>query len=116
MSASDDGTCRVWDVASRQTTHVLRHPRGLAFSALALAPRRRIVGEDGVGEKRKLAPLAPFSRFATGGGGGGGVGSGGKGSIRSWEGAPTVMRGGCASAVPRGADEVTTFDRDGAEG
>ena len=118
VSASDDGTCRVWDVASRQTTHVLRHPRGLAFSALALAPRRRIVGEDGVGEKRKLAPLAPFSRFATGGGGGGGggVGSGGKGSIRSWEGAPTVMRGGCSSAVLRGADEVPTLDRDGAEG
>ena len=116
VSASDDGTCRVWDVASRQTTHVLRHPRGLAFSALALAPRRRIVGEDGVGEKRKLAPLAPFSRFATGGGLGGGVGSGGKGTIRSWEGAPTVMRGGCVSAVLRGADEVTTFDRDGAEG
>ena len=115
VSASDDGTCRVWDVASRQTTHVLRHPRGLAFSALALAPRRRIVGDDGVGEKRKLAPLAPFSRFG-GGGGGGGVGSGGKGSIRSWEGAPTVMRGGCASAVLRGNDEVTTFDRAGVEG
>ena len=116
VSASDDGTCRVWDVASRQTTHVLRHPRGLAFSALALAPRRRIAGEDGVGEKRKLAPLAPFSRFATGGGGGGGVGSGGKGTIRSWEGAPTVMRGGCVGAVLRGVDEVTTFDRDGGEG
>ena len=116
VSASDDGTCRVWDVASRQTTHVLRHPRGLAFSALSLAPRRRIAGEDGVGEKRKLAPLAPFSRFATGGGGGGGVGSGGKGTIRSWEGAPTVMRGGCVGAVLRGVDEVTTFDRDGGEG
>ena len=116
VSASDDGTCRVWDVASRQTTHVLKHPRGLAFSALALAPRRRIAGEDGVGEKRKLAPLAPFSRFATGGGGGGGVGSGGKGTIRSWEGAPTVMRGGCVGAVLRGVDEVTTFDRDAGEG
>ena len=92
-SSSEDGTCRVWDAASRQTTHVLRHPKGSPSVALAVAPRARVAGDGagGAGERRKLAPLAPFSRFA----GGAGDGSGGKqgGRLEPWEGAPLVLRG-----------------------
>ena len=92
-SSSEDGTCRVWDAASRQTTHVLRHPKGSPIVALAVAPRARVAGDGagGAGERRKLAPLAPFSRFA----GGAGDGSGGKqgGRLEPWEGAPVVLRG-----------------------
>ena len=92
-SSSEDGTCRVWDAASRQTTHVLRHPKGSPIVALAVAPRARVAGDGagGAGERRKLAPLAPFSRFA----GGAGDGSGGKqgGRLEPWEGAPLVLRG-----------------------
>ena len=92
-SSSEDGTCRVWDAASRQTTHVLRHPKGSPIVALAVAPRARVAGDcaGGAGERRKLAPLAPFSRFA----GGAGDASGGKqgGRLEPWEGAPVVLRG-----------------------
>jgi pre-rRNA-processing protein IPI3 len=108
ISASDDGTCRVWDAASRQTTHVLRHPKAVPFVAIALAPRCRIVMDDGAlggNEKRKLSPLAPFSRFASAA-----QGKGGKG-LRPWEGAPIVMRGapGVSSTSTPGAD-VTLGD------
>jgi pre-rRNA-processing protein IPI3 len=99
-SSSEDGTCRVWDAASRQTTHVLRHPKGSPIVALAVAPRARVAGEGagGAGERRKLAPLAPFSRFAGAGlsaaeGGLAGGKSGGSGRLEPWEGAPVVLRG-----------------------
>jgi len=96
VSASEDATARVWDVASRQTTHVLRHPKNVPMSCAVLARRERVAGDGagggggggGGGEKRKLAPLAPFSRFASGGGGGG---AGGK--LKPWEGAPIALRG-----------------------
>jgi pre-rRNA-processing protein IPI3 len=111
ISASDDGTCRVWDAASRQTTHVLRHPKAVPFVAIALAPRRRIVMDDGAlggNEKRKLAPLAPFSRFASAA-----QGKGGKG-LRPWEGAPIVMRGAPGvSSTSTPAAEVTLGDTSG---
>ena len=98
VSASEDGTCRVWDVASRQTTHVLRHAKGSPIVALAVAPRVRVAGDGtgagGAGERRRLAPLAPFSRFAEVRGNEGTNGSKGKaGKLESWEGAPVVMRG-----------------------
>ena len=101
-TASEDGTCRVWDTASRQTTHVLRHPKGSPIVALAVAPRARVAGEGagGAGERRKLAPLAPFSRFAgaglsaaEGGLAGGKSGGGKSGRLEPWEGAPVVLRG-----------------------
>ena len=99
-SSSEDGTCRVWDAASRQTTHVLRHPKGSPIVALAVAPRARVAGEGagGAGERRKLAPLAPFSRFAGAGlsaaeGGLAAGKSGGSGRLEPWEGAPVVLRG-----------------------
>ena len=101
-SSSEDGTCRVWDAASRQTTHVLRHPKGSPIVALAVAPRARVAGEGagGAGERRKLAPLAPFSRFAgaglsaaEGGLAGGKSGGGKSGRLEPWEGAPVVLRG-----------------------
>jgi pre-rRNA-processing protein IPI3 len=113
VSSSEDGTCRVWDAASRQTTHILRHPKAAPFTAIAMAPRARVAGDGsggggGGGEKRKLAPLAPFSRFASGGGGGaggaGGSGSGGGrgGKLQPWEGAPLVLRG-CGAEAAGGA-------------
>ena len=105
VSSSEDGTARVWDAASRQTTHILRHPKAAPISAIAMAPRARVAGDGsgggggGGGEKRKLAPLAPFSRFASGGGGGGGGSGGGRGGkLQSWEGAPLVLRGCGAEA------------------
>ena len=110
-SSSEDGTCRVWDAASRQTTHVLRHPKGSPIVALAVAPRARVAGEGagGAGERRKLAPLAPFSRF---GGGASGASAGaltGKGGTRlePWEGAPVVLRGARADGdEARGGDDA----------
>ena len=110
-TASEDGTCRVWDTASRQTTHVLRHPKGSPIVALAVAPRARVAGEGagGAGERRKLAPLAPFSRF---GGGASGASAGaltGKGGTRlePWEGAPVVLRGARADGdEARGGDDA----------
>ena len=96
-SSSEDGTCRVWDAASRQTTHVLRHPKGSPIVALAVAPRARVAGEGagGAGERRKLAPLAPFSRFAGAGlsAAEGGLAGGKSGRLEPWEGAPVVLRG-----------------------
>lgn len=114
VSASEDGTARVWDASSRQTTHVLRHPKAGPITALAMAPRSRVAG-DGAGgwggaggEKRKLAPLAPFSRFASGGGTSAGSSSGGKGGqLQPWEGAPLVMRG-CYTEVLDGPAATTS--------
>ena len=99
VTASEDGTCRIFDAASRQTTHVLRHPKSAPFTAIVAAPKWRIAG-DGAGagaggaasggERRRLAPLAPFSRFAGAGDAKGGS-KGGK--LAPWEGAPIVLRG-----------------------
>ena len=99
VTASEDGTCRVFDAASRQTTHVLRHPKSAPFTAIVAAPKWRIAG-DGAGagaggaaaggERRRLAPLAPFSRFA---GASDAKGGGKGGKLAPWEGAPIVLRG-----------------------
>ena len=48
VTASEDGTCRIFDAASRQTTHVLRHPKSAPFTAIVAAPKWRIAG-DGAG-------------------------------------------------------------------
>ena len=110
-SSSEDGTCRVWDAASRQTTHVLRHPQGSPIVALALAPRARVAGEGAGGASgRKSAPLAPFSRFAGGAGdASGGTLTGKHGTrLEPWEGAPVVLRGARApwSCEARGGDDA----------
>ena len=110
-SSSEDGTCRVWDAASRQTTHVLRHPQGSPIVSLALAPRARVAGEGAGGASgRKSAPLAPFSRFAGGAGdASGGTLTGKHGTrLEPWEGAPVVLRGARApwSCEARGGDDA----------
>lgn len=105
VSTSEDGTCRVWDAASRQTTHVLKQDKGAPLVALVAAPRWRVagVGAGGGAEKRKLAPLAPFSRFADSGGA----------NANAWEGAPIVLRGGGLPSVPK---EGGREGREGLEG
>ena len=126
VSSSEDGTARVWDAASRQTTHILRHPRAAPITAIAMVPRARVAGDGtgggggggaGGGEKRKMAPLAPFSRFASGGGGGAsGGGAGGRGGkLNAWEGAPLVMRG-CGAAAAAAAVTVAAGSGGGGGG
>ena len=114
VSSSEDGTCRVWDAASRQTTHVLRHVKGSPIVALATAPRVRVAGDGagGGGERRRLQPLAPFSRFASGGeGNAGSKGKGGK--LEPWEGAPIALRGVAGGS---GRGELDGGDASGMEG
>ena len=91
VSASEDGTARVWDAKSRTTVHVLRHPKA-PITAAVLVSRARIAGGGqgggqggggGGGEpRRRLAPLAPFSKYA----------AGDRSGLKPWEGAPIVLR------------------------
>ena len=94
----EDGTCRIFDAASRQTTHVLRHPKSAPFTAIVAAPKWRIAG-DGAGagaggaasggsvDDWRPSRLSADSRApATRGGSKGG-------KLAPWEGAPIVLRG-----------------------
>jgi len=84
-TASEDGTARVWDCASRQTTHVLRHPKG-SVVATAMVPRWRFSGQgrgDGGAEtKRKPTPTPMFSKYL--------IGAGDRSGVKPWQG-PMVM-------------------------
>ena len=63
VSTSEDGTCRVWDAASRQTTHVLKQDKGAPLVALVAAPRWRVAGV-GAGAGRRSANSRPSRRSA----------------------------------------------------
>ena len=89
ISASEDGTARVWDVASRQTLHILRHPKA-PISDIALIPRSRYSGQGrgdyGADRKRaKTLPAPTFSKFL--------IGPGDRSGLKSWQGTSVSIFG-----------------------
>jgi pre-rRNA-processing protein IPI3 len=93
ISASEDGTARVWDVASRQTLHILRHPKA-PISDIALIPRSRYSGQGrgdyGTDRKRAKTSAAPtFSKFL--------IGPGDRSGLKPWQGTLVSIPGGGVS-------------------
>ena len=89
VSASEDGTARVWDAASRQTLHVLRHPKA-PICDIALVPRARYSGQgrgdrDGARKRAKASPAPTFSKFL--------IGPGDRSGLKPWQGAPITIAG-----------------------
>lgn len=89
ITASEDGTARVWDAASRQTLQILRHPKA-PICATAMISRSRFSGEgrgDRGAEKRraKSSPAPTFSKFL--------IGPNDRSGIKPWQGAPTTLTG-----------------------
>lgn len=94
VSASEDGTARVWDVASRQTLHILRHPKA-PICDIAIASRTRYGGpgrggDESSSRKRAKTTAAPtFSKFL--------IGSSDRSGIKPWQGAPLLISGAPAT-------------------
>lgn len=105
ITASEDGTARVWDAASRQTLQILRHPKA-PICATAMISRSRFSGEgrgDRGAEKRraKSSPAPTFSKFL--------IGPNDRSGIKPWQGAPTTLTGTVAEHKrPRRAVTSTT--------
>jgi len=89
ISASEDGTARVWDAASRQTLHVLRHPKA-PICDICLVPRARYSGQgrgdrDGDRKRAKVSPAPTFSKFL--------IGPGDRSGLKPWQDAPITLAG-----------------------
>jgi pre-rRNA-processing protein IPI3 len=99
ITASEDGTARIWDAASRQTLHILRHPKA-SICATVLVPRSRYSGQGrgdaGADKKtsRKPPPPPTFSKFL--------IGAGDRSGVKPWQG-PTVV-------IPSGAKRQRVDD------
>jgi len=82
ITASDDGTLKVWCLASRQALRTMAHARGGCAPAIALllVPRASVTAPP---EGARTAPLAQLAKYASAGWSGGG---------RPWEGPPVLLR------------------------
>ncbi|CEG00088.1 WD40 repeat [Ostreococcus tauri] len=104
VSASEDGTARVWDCASRQTLHILRHPKPpicdvllVPLSAYAESSR----GDAGSSRKRaKTTPAPTLSKIL--------IGTGDRSGLKPWQGAPVALAGARESSRPRAAAAART--------
>jgi pre-rRNA-processing protein IPI3 len=109
ITASEDGTARIWDAASRQTLHILRHPKA-SICATVLVPRSRYSGQgrgDAGAEKTRSKPTPPptFSKFL--------IGAGDRSGVKPWQGPNVVIRS--SSSAKRQRREMRV-DEDAGDG
>ena len=96
ITASDDGTLKVWCLASRQALRTMAHARGGCAPAVALllVPRASVTAPP---EGARAAPLAQLAKYASAGWSGGG---------RPWEGPPVLLRASAThQPAPAAEDE-----------
>jgi len=93
LSASDDGSLRVWCLATRQALRSVAHARGGAApaAALLLLPRAALAA----GAEAAAPPPAPLAKYA------GGWGAGAK----PWEGPPVLLRAPAPAQPPARAHD-----------
>jgi pre-rRNA-processing protein IPI3 len=89
LSGSDDGSLRVWCLASRQCLRSLAHARACAAPvvALLLVPRAT-VGAQG-GRDAPASPIAPLAKFL----------QDAQNAGKPWEGPPVLLRAAAEQAV-----------------
>lgn len=88
VSASDDGSVRVWDLRSRQQLRAVHSPSKAPVSCALIVQWPDYlsgVGQGAAGERKgpkRPQPLAPLAKYP-----------GAAGGLKAWEGAPIVLDG-----------------------